>query len=279
MRRSPGRAWKPRTANVTADHLAYVIYTSGSTGRPKGVAVPHRAVVRLLIETDYVRLEPSDRVAQVSNPAFDAATFEVWGSLFAGARLVGVPREEALSPEALARRLAGDGITALFLTTALFNQVARHAPGAFGSLRHLLFGGEAVDPGAVQQVLAQGRPERLLHVYGPTETTTFATVARGAGAARPGGHRTDRTAARQLDEPGWSTGPSGWRLRGCRASCCWAATASPAAITSARGSRPSASCRTRGATGPATVCTAPATWCACWRGAAPSSSWGGSISR
>ncbi len=170
-----GESAEAPTADVTADHLAYVIYTSGSTGRPKGVAVPHRSVVRLLIETDYVRLEPSDRVAQVSNPAFDAATFEVWGALFAGARLVGVPREEALSPEALVRRLASDGITALFLTTALFNQVAHHAPCAFGSLRHMLFGGEAVDPGAVQQVLAQGRPERLLHVYGPTETTTFAT--------------------------------------------------------------------------------------------------------
>jgi amino acid adenylation domain-containing protein len=160
---------------VTAGHLAYIIYTSGSTGRPKGVAVSHRAVVRLVAETDYVRLEPSDRVAQASNASFDAATFEIWGALCAGARLIVVPREEVLSPEALAARLDGDGITALFLTTALFNQMARQAPGAFRGLRHLLFGGELVDPGAVREVLRQGPPERLLHVYGPTEATTFAT--------------------------------------------------------------------------------------------------------
>ncbi|HKV11774.1 MAG TPA: non-ribosomal peptide synthase/polyketide synthase, partial [Thermoanaerobaculia bacterium] len=173
-------------AGVTAGHLAYVLYTSGSTGRPKGVAVPHRAVVRLVAGTDYVHIEPSDRVAQISNASFDAMTFEVWGALLAGARLVGVPREEVLSPEALAERLAGQGITVAFLTTALFNQMARQAPGAFRGVRHLLFGGEAVDPGAVRQVLAQGPPERLVHVYGPTETTTFATWHLVATPPAPG---------------------------------------------------------------------------------------------
>src|SRR4029078_1391351 len=37
------------------------------------------------------------------------------------------------------------------------------------------FGGEAVDPEWVRRVLQAGPPRRLLHVYGPTETTTFAT--------------------------------------------------------------------------------------------------------
>ncbi len=64
-----------------SDQLAYVIYTSGSTGTPKGVMVPHRAVTRLVCATNYVQVEPSDRVAQVANLAFDAATFEVWGAL------------------------------------------------------------------------------------------------------------------------------------------------------------------------------------------------------
>jgi natural product biosynthesis luciferase-like monooxygenase protein/amino acid adenylation domain-containing protein/FkbM family methyltransferase len=162
-------------AGVTADSLALILYTSGSTGRPKGVALPHRAVIRLLVEADYARLEPSDRVAQVSNTAFDAATFEIWGALLAGARLVCIPREEVLSPEALARRIADDGITTLLLTTALFNQMARQAPVALQGLRHLLFGGETADPGAVREVLRQGPPQRLLNVYGPTETATLAT--------------------------------------------------------------------------------------------------------
>ncbi len=160
------------------DHLAYAIYTSGSTGRPKGVAVPQRAVARLVLGTGYVRLGPADRVAQASNASFDAATFEIWGALLNGACLVGIPRDAALAPAALARRLREEGITVLFLTTALFNQVVREEPAAFATLRHLLFGGEAVDSGAVRAALAAGPPERLLHVYGPTESTTFATWHR-----------------------------------------------------------------------------------------------------
>jgi acyl carrier protein len=78
-------------------------------------------------------------------------------------------------------------VSALFLTTALFNQMAREAPSAFGSLRRVLFGGEAVDPQWVGEVLAQGPPGKLLHVYGPTEATTFSTwheVAAVAPGAR-----------------------------------------------------------------------------------------------
>ena len=105
--------------------LAYVIYTSGSTGIPKGAAVPHCAVNRLVVNTDYVQVQPSDRVAQASNASFDAATFEIWGALLCGARLVGISREVTLSPRDLAAQLRRSEVTILFLTTALFNQVAR----------------------------------------------------------------------------------------------------------------------------------------------------------
>jgi len=57
----------------------------------------------------------------------------------------------------------------LFLTTALFNHLSKEVPSAFNSVRHLLFGGEAVDPRWVKEVLKNGPPQRLLHVYGPTE--------------------------------------------------------------------------------------------------------------
>ena len=154
--------------------LAYVIYTSGSTGLPKGVAVTHQAINRLVINTNYVSLSSSDVVAQASNCAFDAATFEIWGALLHGAKLFGISQDVLLSPAVLADQLAAHGVTVLFLTTALFNQVVHQAPRAFAGLRHLLFGGEAVDPSSVRTALRSGPPERLLHVYGPTETTTFA---------------------------------------------------------------------------------------------------------
>ncbi|HEX8354760.1 MAG TPA: condensation domain-containing protein, partial [Pyrinomonadaceae bacterium] len=160
---------------ATAESLAYVIYTSGSTGRPKGVAVGHRAVNRLVRGTNYVELSAADCVAQASTATFDAATFEIWGALLNGARLDIVPRDTALSPSALAAHISGRGVTVLFLTTALFNQIAAARPEAFAPLRCLLFGGEAADPKWVREALSKGGPRHLLHVYGPTENTTFST--------------------------------------------------------------------------------------------------------
>ncbi len=163
------------TSSVTSDNLAYVIYTSGSTGKPKGVAVPHKAVNRLVFNTNYIKLDPSDKVAQASNTSFDAATFEIWGALLHGAQLVGISRDVTLSPHEFALQLRQQGISILFLTTALFQQIARDVPHAFASLRCLLFGGESIDPRWVKKVLKKGSPKQLLHVYGPTESTTFSS--------------------------------------------------------------------------------------------------------
>src|SRR4028119_2348513 len=85
----------PRSS-VASDNLAYVIYTSGSTGKPKGVAVPHKAVNRLVFNTNYINLDSSDKIAQASNTSFDAATFEIWGALLHGAQLVGISRDVTL---------------------------------------------------------------------------------------------------------------------------------------------------------------------------------------
>ena len=166
------------TVSTTGDEPAYVMYTSGSTGRPKGVSIPHRAVVRLVSEPDYVRLPDSERIAFASHTAFDAATFEVWGALLNGGRLVVVDKERTLDPVRYARWIDESAITTLFLTTALFNEMAAVAPAGFAPTRQVLFGGEAVDPDAVRAVLRAGPPTRLLHVYGPTESTTFATWQR-----------------------------------------------------------------------------------------------------
>ena len=114
-----------------------------------------------------MQLEPDDRVAQASNASFDAATFELWGPLLNGARIVGVSKDAALSAREFADEIRRQGITVLFLTTALFNEIATEAPRAFSGLRYLLFGGSAVDPNPVRQVLRHGRPAHLLHMYAP----------------------------------------------------------------------------------------------------------------
>jgi amino acid adenylation domain-containing protein/non-ribosomal peptide synthase protein (TIGR01720 family) len=160
---------------ITPENLAYIIYTSGSTGVPKGVMIPQQGITRLVLDTNYVELTNLDRIAQASNTAFDAATFEIWGALLNGAQLVVISSAILLSPPDLATTLQAQEITTLFLTPALFNQMASLVPTAFKNLRYLIMGGEALDPQWVRVVLAAGAPQHLLNGYGPTECTTFAT--------------------------------------------------------------------------------------------------------
>src|SRR5207302_1171694 len=68
--------------------LAYVMYTSGSTGEPKGVAVEHKSVTRLVIGTEWIKLDDTTVTIQHSPVAFDASTFEIWASLLNGGTLV-----------------------------------------------------------------------------------------------------------------------------------------------------------------------------------------------
>ena len=176
IRRLGGSRGEQDAYTAGPEDVAYVMYTSGSTGKPKGVMVPHRAVNRLVINSDYVRLGSGDVVAQIANCCFDAATFEIWGALLNGSRLVGIQREDVLSAESFSGELSRHGVTTLFVTTALFNELVHERADIFSELRNVLFGGEECDAGVVKKVMeGDGPPQRLLHVYGPTETTTFAT--------------------------------------------------------------------------------------------------------
>jgi amino acid adenylation domain-containing protein len=164
----------PPAVDTGPEDAAYAIYTSGSTGLPKGVVVPHRAVLRLVCDTDYVRLGEGDVVAQLANPAFDASTFEFWGAFCNGARLAPIAKMTALQARALAAALAAEKVSAMFITSSLFNATAREAPSAFASVATVLVGGEALEPRWIREVLRAGPPGRLINGYGPTETTTFA---------------------------------------------------------------------------------------------------------
>jgi amino acid adenylation domain-containing protein len=160
-----------------AEDLAYVMYTSGSSGTPKGICVTHRNVVRLVRNTNYVRFEPGDRVAQISNAAFDAATFEVWGALLNGGELVGFDRDTMLSPGSLAAALRERGIDTMVMATPLFNQLAADDPSTFTTISQLLVGGDVMAVGQASSVAALPGCT-LVNGYGPTECATFATAHR-----------------------------------------------------------------------------------------------------
>ncbi|MCP3169610.1 non-ribosomal peptide synthetase [Myxococcus qinghaiensis] len=169
--------------SVPAEALAYVMYTSGSTGRPKGVCIPHRAVVRLVKGSRFAELGAEEVFLQLAPISFDAATLELWGPLLNGGKLV-VFSEHAPAVEALEGALSRHGITTLWLTSALFEQVMATRPDALASVRQVLTGGDVVSPGAVRARLARGGS--VTNGYGPTENTTFTTTHRLTDGARVG---------------------------------------------------------------------------------------------
>ncbi len=161
--------------SATAGQPMYVTYTSGSTGRPKGVVLSHGAVAQLAQARGNWGLGPGDRLASVSNPAFDALTWEIWTALAAGATIVPFPDFLRLGMRKWLDLLQAERISAMLLTTSVFHTVAREHPGALAELTTVLVGGEQLDRAAAAKVLRAGPPRQLINAYGPSEATCIST--------------------------------------------------------------------------------------------------------
>ncbi|MFD1675963.1 amino acid adenylation domain-containing protein, partial [Alicyclobacillus fodiniaquatilis] len=151
--------------------LAYINYTSGSTGIPKGVCIPHLAVLRL-VQNDFARFDENEIFLHYSNLSFDAATFEVWGALLCGAKLI-VMKAAVTSVELLMETITLNGVTTLWVTSQLFNIMAEQGIDGFGVVHQLIVGGDVVSPLYVQKVYERYSEIELINGYGPTENTTF----------------------------------------------------------------------------------------------------------
>ncbi|WP_245583620.1 non-ribosomal peptide synthetase [Paenibacillus assamensis] len=160
---------------LSPNHLIYMMYTSGSTGKPKGVMITHRNVIRLVQNTDYVHFQPDDCLLQTGSLVFDASTFEIWGALLNGLRLVLVDKTVILDVDQLGKAIRQHQVTIMFLTTALFNQLVDRNPSVFLPVKQLFVGGESMSWKHFVRVAEQCAPISLFNIYGPTENTTFST--------------------------------------------------------------------------------------------------------
>jgi amino acid adenylation domain-containing protein len=182
--------------------LAYVIYTSGSTNEAKGVCIPHRAILDLVTGAAYCGFVPDDVVYHGMSIAFDGSTFEIWGALLSGARLVVAPPRVAIHE--ICDLVEEHRISVLLLSTGVFNSLGRDALQRLSGVRVLLAGGDVMSPSVANQFFGAGG-RIVVNGYGPTEVTTFShchvmTDAGSADTSIPIGTPIRGTAAYLLDE-------------------------------------------------------------------------------
>jgi amino acid adenylation domain-containing protein len=171
-----GLSDRPLAVLASGANLAYVIYTSGSTGRPKGVMIPHSAIAnRLLWMQERWPLRAGDRVLQKTSFSFDAAVWELFCPLLAGAQLVLASPGAQRDGEQLLREVRERGITVLQVVPSMF-AVLLNEPQLRDcrSLRRLFCGGEALPMEWVERFWTLSVAE-LHNLYGPTEVSIDAT--------------------------------------------------------------------------------------------------------
>ncbi|MEC0193642.1 non-ribosomal peptide synthetase, partial [Paenibacillus apiarius] len=162
-------------ALVTADDIAYVMYTSGTTGYPKGVCVTHQNVVRLVKQTNYADLNGA-HILLTGALSFDASTFEIWGALLNGGKLVLAHMQSITDGNMLGMLIYEHQITMMWMTAQLFNYMVDTRCEVFQPLQYLLVGGERLSAKHIKAVREKHPKLRVINGYGPTENTTFSVT-------------------------------------------------------------------------------------------------------
>jgi len=158
---------------IASSNLAYVIYTSGSTGKPKGVEITHGSLANLVFwHNQAFSVTAVDRASHVAGLGFDAAVWELWPYLVAGASVHLADEDTRNSAELLWDWLLAQRISISFVPTPLAEcllTLCLRGPRTT-ELRIVLTGGDTL-----HHYPPPGLPFLLVNNYGPTECTVVAT--------------------------------------------------------------------------------------------------------
>lgn len=162
------------SVTIRKDQLAYVIYTSGSTGQPKGVEVTVENLLNLISwHQDEFKIGARCRASHLASVGFDAAVWEVWPYLTAGASLHVPDETTRLSSESLRDWIIANQITISFVPTALAEPLMQMDWPGNTALRYLLTGADTL-----HRCPRKGLPFEVVNNYGPTECTVVSTSGR-----------------------------------------------------------------------------------------------------
>src|SRR5438094_1673930 len=167
---------------IKPSNLAYLIYTSGSTGSPKAVEISHSSLLNLVSWHQRVfGVSARDRAPFMAAVSFDAAVWEPWPYLVAGASLHLLSDKAIYTvPKSLRDWLVQQRITIGFIPTPLAEHLMNLEWPPETAIRIVLRGAETV-----HEYPSPKPPFRLANNYGPTECTVVASSGFVESANRP----------------------------------------------------------------------------------------------
>ncbi|HVV46436.1 MAG TPA: amino acid adenylation domain-containing protein [Bryobacteraceae bacterium] len=190
---------EPVPSSSTEEDIAHLLFTSGTTGAPKGVMITHSNVQHFLDwAVPYFGIESSDRISAHPPFHFDLSTFDIHGTVRAGAELHLVPPELNLLPSRLAGFIRDSNLTQWFSVPSILTHMAKSdavRQNDFPALKRLLWCGEKFPTPGLIYWMKRLPGVGFFNLYGPTEATIASSFYKVPACP------SDETAETPIGEP------------------------------------------------------------------------------